>query len=135
MFPIQQVSGHFTNDCFSPDSTRLVGNLRALSSTTLYLRGKIWHDRLSPPRVGYRKSDWLLLKHVEKQKPIKNRRPVVVLVVRGSPEGPLVLPALWSFRITSAALYRGLCVVSTDCKHPTLTRSSTKTTTGRQSGR
>ena len=36
------------------------------------------------------KSDRLLFfKHVEKQKPIKNRRPVVVLVVRGSPEGPL----------------------------------------------
>ena len=27
-------------------------------------------------------------------------------------------------RITSAALYRGSCVVSTECKHPTLTRSS-----------
>ena len=49
---------------------------------------------------------------------------MVVLVVRGSPEGPLVSPALWSFRLASATLYRGPCVVSTQCKHPTLTRSS-----------
>ena len=46
------------------------------------------------------------------------------LVVRGSPEGPLVSPALWSFRVASTALYRRSCVVSTECKHPTLTRSS-----------
>ncbi|KAG0718386.1 hypothetical protein GWK47_052479 [Chionoecetes opilio] len=38
---------------------------------------------------------------------------------------PLVSPALWSFRIASAALYRGSCVVSAECKHPTLARSRT----------
>ena len=36
---------------------KVVGNLRAMLSTTLYLRGRIWRDRLSPPRVGYRTSD------------------------------------------------------------------------------
>ena len=127
------LSGHFTKDCFGSYITRtfiwsisrifakIVGNPRPLSSTTLYLRGKIWRNRLSPPRVGYRKCDRLLflnmLKTVADQKP----SPVVVLVVLGSPEGPLVLPMLWSFRITSAALYWGSCVVSTECKYPTLT--------------
>ena len=49
---------------------------------------------------------------------------MVVLIVRGSREGPLVSSVLWSFRIASVALYRGSCVVPTECKHPTLTRSS-----------
>ena len=52
------------------------------------------------------------------------RKRKVGLVVRWSPEGPLVSWALWSFRRASAALFRGSCVVSTECKHPTLTRSS-----------
>ena len=39
---------------------KIVGNLLALSSTTLYLQGKIWCELLSPQRVGYRKSDRLL---------------------------------------------------------------------------
>ena len=41
-----------------------------------------------------------------------------------APEGLLVSPALWSVCIVSAALCRGPCVVSMECKHPTLTRSS-----------
>ena len=47
-----------------------------------------------------------MLKTVADQK----RRPLVVFVVQGSPEGPFVS------RIASAALYRGSCVVSTECK-------------------
>ena len=52
------------------------------------------------------------------------RKLIFILLVRGSPECPLVSPTLWSFRIASIAFYRGLCVVSTECKHPTLSRSS-----------
>ena len=124
------LSGHFTKHCFGSyitpnlflvDQPQFSENSREPASTTLYLRGKIWRNRLSLPRVGYRKCDRLLflnmLKTVADQKP----SPVVVLVVLGSPEGPLVLPMLWSFRITSAALYWGSCVVSTECKYPTLT--------------
>ena len=44
-------------------------------------------------------------KHVQKQKPIKIRRPLVILVVRGSSEGRLVSPALWSFHVPSGALF------------------------------
>ena len=57
---ILELSGHSTKDCFGPDSTRsfvwsigrifakIVGNLRALTSTTIYIRGKIWPPRQSP---------------------------------------------------------------------------------------
>ena len=45
---------------------KIHGNLQALSSNILYIRGKIWSDRLSPPRVGYRKRDRLLFKNMLK---------------------------------------------------------------------
>ena len=95
------LSGHFTKDCFGPDSTRsffwsigrifakIVGNLRALSSTTLYLRGKIWRDRLSPPRVGYRKSDRLLFLNMLKN---SSRSKTVGPWSSWSSEGPLKVP-------------------------------------------
>ena len=41
-----------------------------------------------------------------------------IISVRVSSGGPLVSPALWSFRIASVVLYRVLCVVSMECKHP-----------------
>ena len=59
----------FHQGLFCPDSTRsffwsigrifakIVWNLQALLSTTLYLRRKIWRDCLSPPKVGNWKSD------------------------------------------------------------------------------
>ena len=65
---------------------KIVGNLRALSSTRLSFWWKIWRHRLSPPRVGYRKSDWLLFFNMFKK---SSRSKTVVLVVRGSPEGPI----------------------------------------------
>ena len=65
---------------------KIVGNLRALTSTTIYIRGKIWRDRLSPPRVGYRKSDQLLFLNMLKN---KNRRPVIVLVLVRTTIGPI----------------------------------------------
>ena len=102
-------SGHFTKDCFGPDSTRsffwsigrifakIVGNLRALSSTTLYLRGKIWRARLSPPRVGYRKSDRLLFLNMLKN---SSRSKTVGPWSSWSSEGPLkVLLSRAYFRI------------------------------------
>ena len=95
------ISGHFTKDCFGPDSTRsffwsigrifakIVGNLRALSSTTLYLRGKIWRDRLSPPRVRYRKSDRLLFLNILKN---SSQSKTVSPWSSWSSEGPLKVP-------------------------------------------
>ena len=56
-----------------------------------------------------------------------SRSKTVVLWSSWSSEGPLVSPALWGFRITYAAFYRGSWVVSTKCKDSTLTRSSTVT--------
>ena len=52
------------------------------------------------------------------------RGPGTEKVVRGSPECRFVSTALWSVRIASGALYRGSCVVSTECKDPILIRSS-----------
>ena len=91
----------FTKDCFGPDSTRsffwsigrifakIVGNLRALSRTSIYLRGKIWRDRLSPPRVGYRKGDRLLFLNMLKN---SSRSKTVGPWSSWSSEGPLKVP-------------------------------------------
>ena len=68
---------------------KIVGNLRALSRTTLYLRGKIWRDRLSPPRVGYRKSDRLLFLNMLKN---SSRSKTVGPWSSWSSEGPLKVP-------------------------------------------
>ena len=72
--------------------------------------GKVWRNRLSPTRVGYRKSDWLLFSNMFKNRADQIMSPKVVLVVQGSSEGLLVSPALWelsstlgSCRILSAA--------------------------------
>ena len=98
------VRSHSTIYC--PDSTRsffwsigrifakIVGNLRALSRTTLYLRGKIWRDRLSPPRVGYRKSDRLLFLNMLKN---SSRSKTVGPWSSWSSEGPLKVPLSRAF--------------------------------------
>ena len=99
------LSGHITNDCFGPDSTRS------------------FLERLRPPRVGYRKSDRLLFLNMLKN---SSRSKTVVPWSSWSSEGPLKVPLSrppWSFRIASVALFRVSCVVSTERKHPTLTRS------------
>ena len=59
---------HFTKDCLGPESTRslfwvnrpLFANNLELARTVLYIRGKIWSNCLSLPRVGLRKSGRLL---------------------------------------------------------------------------
>ena len=127
------ISGHFTKDYFGPDSTRsfflsigrifakIVRNLRALSSTTLYIRGKIWRDRLSPPRVGYRKSDRLVFLNMLKNSSLSK---TVVPWSSWSSERPMKVPLSRPPLELSYCFCRGSCVVSTECKHPTLTRSS-----------
>ena len=76
-----------------------------------------------PPRVGYRKSDRLLFLNMLKN---SSRSKTVVPWSSWSSEGPLKVHLSrppWSFRIASVALFRVSCVVSTERKHPTLTRS------------
>ena len=60
---------HFTKDYFGPDSTRslfmvdrphILESNRGLAGNHGQSPGKVWRNRLSPTRVGYRKSDRLL---------------------------------------------------------------------------
>ena len=95
--------------------------LRALSSTTLYLWVKIWRDRLSPPWVGYRKSDRLVCLNMLKNSSLSK---TVVPWSSWSSERPMKVPLSRPPLELSYCFCRGSCVVSTKCKHPTLTRSS-----------
>ena len=71
---------HFTKDYFGPDSTRsiflvdrphiceTIGNLRTITGNHLGGSGKVWRNRFSPTRVGYRKSDQLLFLNMFKNR-------------------------------------------------------------------
>ena len=77
---------HFTKDYFGPDSTRsifsvdrphiceTIGNLRAITGNHPRRSGKVWRNRISPTRVGYRKIDRLLFlnmfKNSSRSKPV-----------------------------------------------------------------
>ena len=120
---------HFTKDFFGPDSTRsmfsvdrphickTIGNLRAITGNHPGWSGKVWRNRHSPTRVGYRKSDRLLFlnmfKNSSRSKPVgrwsswSSEGPLKVALSR-LPSGAFVYPlelssTLGSFRIPSAA--------------------------------
>ena len=93
---------HVTKDYFGPDSTRSIymvnrpqiwesnRGFATITGNHLGRSGEVLRNRLSPTRVGYRKSDRLLFLNMSKN----SSRPKVALVVRGSSEGILVSPAL-----------------------------------------
>ena len=100
-----------------------IGDLRAITDNHLGRSGKVWRNRLSPTRVGYRKSDRLLFlnmfKNSSRSKTIgcwsswSSEGPLKVALSR-LPSGAFVYPlelssTLGSFRIPSAALCRGSC--------------------------
>ena len=120
---------HFTKDYFGPDSTRsiflvdrphiceTIGNSRTITGNHLGRSGKVWRNRPSPTRVGYRKSDRLLFinmfKNSSRPEPVGPRSswsfegPMKIFLSR-LPSGVFVYPlelssTLGSFRILSAA--------------------------------
>ena len=58
-------------------SGKAIGDLRAIMDTHLGSSGKVWRNRLSPMRVGYRKSDGLqflnMFKNSSRPKPLGPR--------------------------------------------------------------
>ena len=102
----------------------LIGRISAKQSDNhLGRSGKVWRNRLSPTRVGYRKSDRPLFlntfKNSSRSKAIgcwsswSSEGPLKVALSR-LPSGAFVYPlelssTLGSFRIHSAALCRGSC--------------------------
>ena len=92
---------HFTKDYFGPKSTQsiflvdrphiceTIGNLLTIRDNHLERSGAIAS----------------VIRESGTEKKIKTRRPLVVLVVRGSSKNRLVSPALWSFGIISRALF------------------------------
>ena len=93
-----QLSPHFTKDYFGPESTRsiflvgrphiceTIGDLRAITDNHLRRSGKVWRNRLSPTRVGYRKNDRLLFLNMFKN---SSRSKTVGCWSSWSSEGPL----------------------------------------------
>ena len=89
---------HFTKDYFGPESTRsiflvdrphiceTIGDLRAITDNHLGRSGKVWRNRLSPTRVGLRKSDRLLYLNMFKN---SSRSKTVGYWSSWSSEGPL----------------------------------------------
>ena len=85
--------------------------------------GKVWRNRLSPTRVGHRKSDRLLFlnmfKNSSRSKPVGRwsswlSKVLLKVALSRLPSGAFVYPlelssTLGSFRIPSAALCRGSC--------------------------
>ena len=67
-------------------SRKAIGDLRIITGNHLERSGKVWRNRLSPTRVGYRKSDRLLflnmLKNSSRPEPVGPRS-------SWSSEGPL----------------------------------------------
>ena len=126
---------HFTKDYFGPNSTRsiflvdpphickTIRNLWTITGNRLGRSGKVWHNRLSPARVGYPKSDRLLflniLKNSSQSKPVGrwsswSFKGLLKVAFSRLPSGAFVYPlelssTLRSFRIPSAALCRGSC--------------------------
>ena len=121
---------HFIKDYFGPDSTRsiffvdrphiweTVGNF---TGNHLGRSGKVWRNRISPTRVGYRKSDRLLFlnmfKNSSRPEPVGPRsswssKGSLKVFLSRLPSGAFVYPlelssTLGSFRILSAAQSAG----------------------------
>ena len=100
---------------------KAVGDLRTITGNHLGRSGKVWRNRLSPTRVGYRKSDRLLFlnmfKNSSRPEPVGPRSswsfegPLKVFLSR-LPSGVFVYPlelssTLGSSRILSAAQSAG----------------------------
>ena len=102
-------------------SGKAIGDLRAITDNHLGRSRKVWRNRLSPTRVGYRKSDRLLFlnmfKNSSRPKPLgprsswSSKSPLKVFLSR-LPSGAFVYPlelssTLGSFRVPSAAQSAG----------------------------
>ena len=102
-------------------SGKAIGDLRTITGNHLGRSGKVWHNRISPTRVRYRKSDRLLFlnmfKNSSRPEPVGPRSswssegPLKVFLSR-LPSGAFVYPlefssTLGSFRILSAAQSAG----------------------------
>ena len=127
---INRLYPHFTKDYFGPDSTRspymvdwphIWESNRGLADNHGQSPGKVWRNRLSPTRVGYRKRDWQLFlnmfKNGSRSEPVRPRSswssegPLKVFLSR-QPSGVFVYPlklssTLESFRILTAAQSAG----------------------------
>ena len=102
-------------------SGKAIGDLRTITGNHLGRSGKVWRNRLSPTRVGYRKSDRLLFlnmfKNRSRPEPVGPRSswssegPLKVFLSR-LPSGAFAYPlelssTLGSFRILSTAQSAG----------------------------
>ena len=57
-------------------SGKAVGDLRTITGNHLGRSGKVWRNRLSPTRVGYRNSDWLPFLNMFKNSTCSRPEPV-----------------------------------------------------------
>ena len=102
-------------------SGKAIGDLRTITGNHLRRSRKVWRNRLSPTRVGYRKSDRLLFlnmfknssrpNHVGPRSSWSSEGPLKVFLSR-LPSGAFVYPlelssTLGGFRILSAAQSAG----------------------------